>query len=134
MQDRPGVITLLGWLLIIGAAFGAVAGVVLIAFRNSEGVLESTATTTSELLVAGVLALVVALIQGLIGLGILAGSRISRGIVAFVQVIHVAAAAYVMFAHHEGAFLYQGLITVAVALFVLWALFNERSDAYYKAA
>jgi hypothetical protein len=128
MQDRPGVITLLGWLLIIGAAFGAVAGVVLIAFRNSEGVLESTATTTSELLVAGVLALVVALIQGL------AGSRISRGIVAFVQVIHVAAAAYVMFAHHEGAFLYQGLITVAVALFVLWALFNERSDAYYKAA
>jgi hypothetical protein len=39
-----------------------------------------------------------------------------------------------MFSHHEGAFLYQGLITVAVALFVLWALFNERSDAYYKAS
>jgi hypothetical protein len=134
MQERPGVITLLGWLLIIGAAFSAVAGIVLIAFRSTEGILESTSTTSSELLVAGVLTLVVAAIQGLIGVGILAGSRFSRGIVAAIQVIHVAAAAYLMFSHHEGAFLYQGLITVAVALFVLWALFNERSDAYYKAS
>ncbi len=28
MQNRPGVITLIGWLLIIGAAFGAVGGIV----------------------------------------------------------------------------------------------------------
>jgi hypothetical protein len=39
-----------------------------------------------------------------------------------------------MFTHHTGAFLYQGLITVAVSLFVLWALFNDRADEYYAAA
>ena len=134
MQKRPGVISLIGYLLIIGAAFGAVSGIVTIAFRNTDSVLESTGATSSELLIAGVLILAVATIQGLIGAGILAGSRVSRGIVAFVQVVHVAAAAFVMFSHHTGAFLYQGLITVAVALFILWALFNEKADEYYNAA
>ena len=134
MQKRPGVITLIGFLLLTGAAFGAVAGIVTIAFRNTDSVLESTGATASELLIAGILVLVVAGIQGLIGAGILAGSRVSRAIVAAVQVVHVMAAAFVMFAHHTGAFLFQGLITVAVALFVLWALFNDRADEYYNAA
>jgi hypothetical protein len=134
MQDRPGVITLIGWLLIIGAAFGAVAGIVSIAFRSTESVLEATGASSSELLIAGIIALVIAAIQGLIGVGILAGSRISRGIVAFVQVLNVMGVAYLMFTHHTGAFLYQGLITVAIALFVLWALFNDRADAYYRAS
>jgi hypothetical protein len=134
MPNRPGVITLIGWLLIIGAAFGAVGGIVTIAFRNTASVLESTGATSGELLIAGILVLAVAAIQGLIGAGILAGSRLSRGIVAFVQVLHVAAVAFVMFSHHTGAFLYQGLITVAVALFVLWALFNDKADEYYNAA
>jgi hypothetical protein len=133
-MKRPGVITFIGWLLVLGAVFGAVAGIVMISFRSTDSVLESTGATSSELLIAGVLALVIAAIQGLIGLGILSGSRIARGIVAFVQVIHVAAAAFLMFSHHTGAFLYQGLITVAVALFVLWALFNEKADEYYNAA
>jgi hypothetical protein len=134
MQKRPGVISLIGWLLIIGAAFGAVSGIVTIAFRNTASVLESTGATSSELLIAGGLALTIAAIQGLIGLGILSGSRISRGIVAFIQVIHVAAVAFLMFSHHTGGFLYQGIITVAVALFVLWALFNDKADEYYNAA
>jgi hypothetical protein len=134
MNKRPGVITLIGFLLLIGAAFTGVAGVVTIAFRNVDSVLESTGATTSELLIAGIVLLVVAAVQGLVGAGILAGSRVARGIVAFVQVVHVMAAAWLMFTHHTGAFLYQGLITVAIALFVLWALFNERADEYYAAA
>ncbi|MCU0264066.1 MAG: hypothetical protein MUF09_10440 [Candidatus Nanopelagicales bacterium] len=134
MQKRPGVISLIGWLLIIGAAFSAVGGIVTIAFRNTDSVLEATGATSAELLFAGGLVLAVAAIQGLIGAGILSGSRISRGIVAFVQVLNVAGAAFVMFSHHTGAFLYQGLITVGVALFVLWGLFNDKADEYYNAA
>ena len=134
MKNRPGVITLIGWLLIIGAAFGAVGGIVTIAFRSVDSVLEATGATSSELLIAGILVLAIAAIQGLIGVGILAGSRIARGIVAFVQVLNVMGVGYLMFTHHTGAFLYQGLITVAIALFVLWALFNDKADEYYNAA
>ena len=133
-MKRPGVISLIGFLLIIGGVFSGVAGIVTIAFRNTASVLEATAATSGELLIAGVLLLAVATVQALIGLGILNGSRISRGIVGFVQVVHVAGAAFLMFSHHTGAFLYQGLITVAVALFVLWGLYNERADEYYSAA
>jgi hypothetical protein len=134
MQKRPGVITLIGFLLLVGAAFGGVAGVVTIAFRSVDSVLESTGATSSELLIAGVLMLIVAGVQALIGVGVLAGSRVARGIIAFVQVLHVMVASWLMFTHHTGAFLYQGLVTVAVALFVLWALFNDRADEYYSAA
>ena len=134
MQKRPGVITLIGFLLLTGAAFVGVSGIVTIAFRNTESVLDSTGATSGELLTAGILALVIAGIQGLIGAGIRAGSRISRAPVAVVQVLHVAGASFLMFTHHTGAFLSQGLITVAVALFVLWALFNDRADEYHNAA
>jgi hypothetical protein len=37
-----------------------------------------------------------------------------------------------MFTHHTGAFLFQGLLTIAIAIFVLWALYNERSEEYFE--
>jgi hypothetical protein len=134
VQKRPGVITFIGYLMVLQAAFGGIAGIVLIAARGAASAVDATGATEFELLVAGILMLIVAAIQGLVGLGILGGSRLARGIVAVVQVANVMTASYLMFTHHTGAFLYSGLITVAVAVFVLWALFNERADEYYVAA
>jgi hypothetical protein len=134
MAKRPGVVTFIGVIVLVQAAFGGVAGIVLIALQSNASVLDATAATKSELLTAGIVSLVIAAVQLFIGLGILGGSRVARGIVAFVQLLNVMAAAWLMFTHHTGAFLWQGVITVAVAVFVLWALFNERADEYYEAA
>jgi hypothetical protein len=131
---RPGVITFIGVILVLQAVLGGVAGIVLIALQSNASVLDATNATKSELLTAGIVALIVAAIQLLVGLGILGGSRVARGIVAFVQLINVAAAAWVMFTHHTGAFLWQGVVTIGIAVFVLWALFNDRADEYYEAA
>jgi hypothetical protein len=132
-MKRPGVISLIGWIILLQAFFGAVAGVTTIALRNTDAVIEATGATDSGLLFAGVWMLIVAVVLGLIGLGILGGSRVARGIVAAVEIIHVAGAAWLMFTHHEGGFLYQGLIAMGVAVFVLWALFSEKADEFYEA-
>ena len=131
---RPGAITFIGVILLLQAVFGGIAGIVLIALQSNASVLKATNATKSELLTAGIIALIVAAIQLLIGLGILGGSRVARGIVAFVQLLNVGAATWVMFTHHTGAFLWQGVITIGIAVFVLWALFNEKADEYYEAA
>lgn len=132
-MKRPGVITLIGWIILLQAFFGAVAGITTIALRSTDSVIEATGATASDLLIAGIWLLIVAVVQGLIGLGILGGSRIARGVVAAVQVIHVAGAAYLLFTNHQGGFESSALITVAVAVFVLWALFSEKADEYYEA-
>jgi hypothetical protein len=132
MAKRPGVVTFIGVILLVQAAFGAVAGIVLIALQSNASVIDATGSTKSELFTAGLVALIVAAVQLLVGLGILGGSRVARGIVAAVQIIQVMAAAWVMFTHHTGAFLWSGIINIAIAVFVLWALYNERSDEYYE--
>lgn len=132
MQNRPGIISFIGYLLILGAAFGGIAGVMLIATQNDTGVQESTGASPNELLIAGIVALVIAGVQLLIAIALLRGSRVARALIAAVQIIHVMSAAWLMFTHHDGTFLYGGLTTVAVAIFVLWALFNERADQYYN--
>jgi hypothetical protein len=130
---RPGVVTFIGVVLLLQAALGGVAGIVLIALQSNDSVLEATSADKSELVVAGVVALIIAVIQLAVGLGILSGSRVARGIVAFVQILNVMAATWLMFTHHTGAFLYSGVTTFGIAMFVLWALYNEKSDEYYQA-
>ena len=133
-MKRPGVITFVGFMLILGAVFSGVAGIALIVYQNDASVLAETGATGDELLFAGVVVLIVAALQLLVGLGILGGSRIARGLVAVVVILQVMSASWLMFTHHAGAFLYHGLVTVGVGAFVLWALFNERADEYYNAA
>jgi len=134
VQKRPGVISFIGFIMVLQAAFGAVAGIVVIALRSTASVIDATGATDSELLFAGIVMLILAGIQGLVGLGVLGGSRVARAIVAVIQILNVMSAAWLMFTHHTGAFLYSGLLSVAVAVFVLWALFNEKADEYYNAA
>ena len=132
-MKRPGVITFIGVILMLQGVFGAVGGVVLIALQTNQSVIDATGATKSELFTSGLVQLIISAIVILIALGILGGSRVSRGIVAAIQIINVAAASWAMFTHHQGAFLYSALITIAIAVFVLWALFNEKSDEYYNA-
>lgn len=123
----------MGFLLILGAAFAAVAGAAVIAYRNDASVIAETAATGDELMFAGIVMLIGGLIQLLVGIGILNGSRIARDFgrsgdgpasdVGGVADVH---------APYRG-FLYHGLVTLGVGAFVLWALFNERADEYYDA-
>jgi hypothetical protein len=128
------VITLIGVIMIIQATFTIVGGIVALALNTQDRLLQETSLTSSDLVTSGIVSLVVGGLVLIVALLLLSGSRLARGLIAAVQVINVAAATWFMFAHHTGAYVTQGLITVGVAIFVLWALYNERSDAYFESA
>lgn len=134
MTQRPGVITFIGVIMLIQASLNLVAGVVMIALNSQQRIIDETNLTSGELITSGIISLVVGAIVGLVTLALLAGSRVARGLVAAVQVLLVISATWHMFFNHTGAWLFSGLLQVAIAVFVLWALYNEKADAYYAKA
>lgn len=134
MTQRPGVITFIGIIMLIQAALNLVAGVVMIALNSQQRIIDETNLTSGELITSGIISLVVGAIVGAVTLALLAGSRVARGLVAAVQVLLVISATWHMFFNHTGAWLFSGLLQVAIAVFVLWALYNEKADAYYAKA
>ena len=134
MTQRPGVITFIGVIMLIQAVLNLVAGVVMIALNGQQRIIDQTNLTSGELVTSGIISLIVGAIVGLGTLALLGGARVARGIVAAVQVILVISATFHMFFNHTGAWLFSGLLQIAIAVFVLWALYNERSDAYYAKA
>jgi hypothetical protein len=132
MAKRPGVITFIGVIMLIQATLTIVGGVVLLALNTQQRILDETGLSSSELVLSGIVSLVIGAIVLLVTLALLAGSRIARVLVTIVQVLVVAGAAWGMFAHHTGAYLFSGLLQIAIAVFVLWALYNERADEFYS--
>jgi phosphoglycerol transferase MdoB-like AlkP superfamily enzyme len=132
MIRRPGVITFIGVIMFIQATMAVVSGIVLVALSGEQRIIDETSLDRAGLITAGIVSLIISAIIFLVALALLRGSKGARILVTIVQVIAVASAAWTMFTHHTGAFLFQGLITTAIAIFVLWALYNERSEEYFN--
>lgn len=133
--ERPGVVTFVALLLWIQAIAAAVAGIVAIAFRDSAGVQEAVNRNSGDLLIYGIVELAVAGLIALVAVALQQGSRGARNLVGFVQMLRVGVAIWAVVTHHAGGFLASSIVTIALGLFVLWALYgNERSDAYFAAA
>jgi peptidoglycan/LPS O-acetylase OafA/YrhL len=129
---RPGAVTFIGVIILIQATLAAVAGVVFIAFRNSDALQEATNQTQAALTGFGVGELVVALLYGAVGAGILGGSRVARFLVVFVQLLGAAFATYVLLVHHSEGTTIRSLVTILIAVFVVWALYGHKeSDEYF---
>jgi hypothetical protein len=133
MVRRPGVVTFIGVVMFIQATLTVVSGIVLVALSGEQRILDETSVDRAGLITAGIVSLVIGGIIFLVALSLLRGGKGARILVTIVQVIAVASAAWTMFTHHTGAFLFQGLITTAIAIFVIWALYNERSEEYFDA-
>jgi len=75
----------------------------------------------------------VAILLLLVGNGIMRGSNGYRLFVAIVQGISMALAVYVLVAHHVGGYVYRGVFSLFIGVFVLWALYgNDESDKYFE--
>ena len=132
-MKRPGVITFIGVIMLLQATLTLVGGIVVLALSTQDRIMEQTSLSTSELVTSGVVSLIIGGIVLLVTLALLGGNKGARLLVTIVQILAVAVASWSMFTHHSSAFLFQGLITTAIAIFVLWALYNERSDACFDA-
>ena len=132
---RPGVITFVAVLMYIQAILGAAGAVTVIAVRNQDQVKEATGQTGSHLLSISIIGLIIAVLVFVVATALLRGVPAARLIVAVVQGLNMAWAVVLMFIHHDGAYLWSGLITLLWGAFILWILYgNDRSEAYFEQA
>lgn len=135
-MKRPGTVTLIGVVLYFQAAMAAVVGIVMIAFKTRlEGVaVNNNVTLSSEsILATGIVEIALALVLLFVASGIMRGSKGYRTFVAIIEIVRAGTALFFMLFHHEGAYIESGFLTILVSLFVLWALYHERSEEWFEA-
>ena len=132
LVHRPGVVTFIGIVLWIQAAVAAVAAVAVLLFRDDSDFQAGTGQSADALLGLAIAELAIAVVLAWVASAILRGSQGMRTAVGVVMAFRVALSLFFMITHHQGGFLYSGIVNIAVAFFVLWALFvNEQSDEWF---
>jgi len=133
---RPGVVTFIGIILYIQAFLAAVAAISLLIWRNDIlDFLEKEGSPLSDGAFTGTVIgeAIVAVLLFIVGNGIMRGSNGFRLFVAIVQSLAMALAIYTLVAHHVGGYVYRGVFTLFIGVFVLWALYgNDESDKYFE--
>jgi hypothetical protein len=133
---RPGVVTFIGVILYIQAVLAAIAAISLLIWRNDIlDFLEKEGSPLADGAFTGTIIgeAIAAILLLLVGNGIMRGSSGYRLFVAIVEGLAMALAVYTLIAHHVGGYVYRGVFTLFIGVFVLWALYgNDESDRYFE--
>jgi hypothetical protein len=127
------VVTLVGVIIYIQALIAGVVAVLAFVNRDDPHWQEQTGQGADALLGTAIAEGIIALILVAVAASLMGGGRGARGLVAFVMALRIGVAAWAMLAHHGGGVFGTSVVTIAIALFVLWALYgNTESDAYFR--
>jgi hypothetical protein len=136
MVKRPGIVTFVGVVILLQSFLNLVAGVVLLAFRDDvQSYLAENGADLSDGAATGsaIGSFIAALLLLVVGAGILRGSRGWRLFVVIVEGFNMAVALFLMIAHPHGSYFSQGIVTLLVGFFVIWALYgHDKSEAYFE--
>jgi len=112
------------------------AAIASIAAFLGKGTAEAAALGLSDtsLMTAGIVEAIIAVLMFLTAYYLMSGSKGARLVVGIVMGIRLVAVVWIMLTHHVGGFLWSGLLTAGIALFILWALYgDDRSEEYFEA-
>lgn len=133
---RPGVVSFIGIILYIQAWLAAIAAVSLLIWRDDVlDFLEKEGSPLSDGAFTGTVIgeAIAAVLLFIVANGIMRGSKGFRLLVAIAQGLSMALAVYVLVAHHVGGYVYRGVFSLFIGVFVLWALYgNDESDRYFE--
>lgn len=125
---RPGVITFIGWILLIKSAMAAVAAIFAIFGIFTDG----TDLSDSQLIVVGAIEALLAILLFWAGNTLMGGNRSARTFVGVVLGLRLIATTVVVLTHHEAGYLTLSLLGAAIAVFALWALYgHDASEEYF---
>jgi hypothetical protein len=133
---RPGVVSFIGIILYIQAFLATVSAIAMLIWRNDildflekEGSPLTSSAFTGTIIGEAIAALLLFAVAS----GIMRGSNGYRLFVAIVQGLSMGSALFVLIAHHAGGYVYRGVFSLFIGVFVLWALYgNEESDRYFE--
>jgi len=134
---RPGVVSFVGIVLYAQAFMAAIAAISMLIWRNdvADFLKEQGSPLTSAGALTGTIIgeALIAVLLFFVARGIMGGSKGFRLYVALTQCFAMGVAIYTLVAHHVGGYVYRGVFTLFVGVFVLWALYgNEESDRYFE--
>lgn len=124
---RPGIITFIAWLLIIKSAMAAVTAI----FAFFGFFTEDTHLSDAQLLTAGVVEALVAIILLWAGNNLLAGAKNARTFVGIVVGIRLVATVVVLLTHHSGGYLSVTLLGATIGVLALWSLYAHQASVDY---
>ena len=127
---RPGTITLVAVLAVIGFLHVILSGIMMIADADTLAAQLRWGVTDGQLVISGVVAIAI----GVIGLALTAafsrGSNVVRILFAVWVVLQIVAGLYSMRLHADGR-PGLGIVSVVVGIVILFLLFNSRADDYF---
>lgn len=126
---RPGIVSFIGFLIMISATVAAVSAVVAF-IALAQG---SDEFTDTQLWTAGIVEAMVAALGFIVATYLMSGSRAARGFVTVIVVLRMIASAVVIATHHSGGYLALGVIGAVFGVVILWALYvHEGAVAYFE--
>lgn len=128
---RPAGVSLVVWLTYLSAFLDIVAGVWVILTR--ETLAAEAATTTGSLLVVGSAQILVGIFVGLLAAALGRGSRGSRMIVTFLMILRLGLGLFALVGL-SNVNRWLGLAQAALAVLVLWLLWNRRASEFFARA
>ena len=130
---RPPVITLVGVVLYIWAALAAIEAIAAFLNRNDDEWL-AVYGDSDDITILALTSAVIALLLFAVASSLLSGAGLARMAVAVVVGLRLAALVWFMLSHRGGgAFTWSTIISLALGLFVLWALYGkDESNVYFE--
>ncbi len=131
---RPGVVTLVGIVVYINAAIAAVVALATFLNRNAADWQGVYSQTSDELLVMALIEGAFAIVLFAVASGVMSGAKWSRLAVAVVVGLRLAVLTWYMLTQlGNGAFTWNTILSLAIGLFVLWALYGkDEAVTYYE--
>ncbi len=124
---RPGGVTLIMVLAIIGGIFEILGGIWIIIDRADHRLLNHSNLTENGLLGAGIVAILFGTIWILVALALGRGSRGARLVFGILAVLNLASGLYALVALH-GEQQWSGAFQTAIAIIVLYLLYGSERD------
>lgn len=135
-RKRPAVVSFIGVILYVQSFLAAVAAISLLVWRNDIlDLLEQEGSPMSRGVFSGTIAgeAITAVLLFVVARGLMRGSNGMRLFVVIVQCLTMALAFYILIAHQVGGYVYRGVFSLFVGVFVVWALYgNEESADFFE--
>ena len=126
-MKRPGVITFIGWLLLIKSAMAAVTALFAFVGLFTDG----TDLSSDQLLIVGLVEAGIAVLFLWAGQNLLFGNKNARTFIGVIIRIRLVATVVVMLTHHSGGYLAVSMFGAAIGVIALYALFVDKDSTAY---
>lgn len=128
---RPWEVTLLVVVGYLGGFFNILTGIFVMLDRNDTVLQESSRHTEGQLVTLGLLVGLLGLFQIILANLLGKGSQMVRVLYAVVAALNLAGGIWATIALH-GEQRVSGIVASVLAAFVLWLLFNSKSEDFFE--